>query len=230
MSARTSPPVSPVEPATTSSRHVSGRTAHTSRRAAQAGIALLVGAAVFSLTACTAEQRAAVEALTQTGSKSAAFEQPATESQDGTEAASAPKAEAAGASGGFDSDSSAGSDSDPGFDLGALVSSGTSSLIDMAADVAVDMVADAGVTPEFKATMDSYEAFMNEYVAFMVTYENSDNTIAMLGDLASLMETEVEWLNTIDAIDETELSDADYAYYIAVTARVTQMMYSSGVF
>lgn len=244
MNARTSPPESPVNlPAKGAPRTV--------RHAARAGAALLVVAAMFSLTACTAEQRAAVETFVQTSARTVATEQGTAESPDGANTTDAPQAaipqtepqesteptdesRAEVANGPREdtvtaAESTADANDDAlngsGFDLGALVSSGVSSLVDSA----VDTVAIAGVTPEFKETMDGYEAFMNEYVAFMVTYENSDDTIAMLGDFASLMQAEAAWLETIDAIDETELSDADCAYYLAVTARVTAMLYSSGV-
>lgn len=80
------------------------------------------------------------------------------------------------------------------------------------------------VSADFKETMDEYEAFMNDYVDFMKKYENSDDTASMLVDYGEMMTKYAEFTDKIDAIDEDELSDADYAYYIKVTGRVTEKL------
>lgn len=96
---------------------------------------------------------------------------------------------------------------------------------DAAAEPAPDS-ADAvdGVTPEFKAMMDEYEAFMGEYVDFMNTYMSSGDVVGMLTDYADIMRRYGEWVEKIDAVDQTTLSTADAAYYLEVTARVTQKL------
>lgn len=81
-----------------------------------------------------------------------------------------------------------------------------------------------GVTPAFKAQMDSYEEFFNEYVEFMQSYMNSDDMAGMLIKYASMMSKYADMMDALDSIDESELSTADYAYYIEVTARITQNM------
>lgn len=83
----------------------------------------------------------------------------------------------------------------------------------------------AGVTPEFKATMDSYEAFIDKYVEFMKNYDTMD-TSQMLQYLSILSEY-TDFAKKIDAIDEDSLSDADYAYYLEVTTRVSQKLLSA---
>lgn len=82
----------------------------------------------------------------------------------------------------------------------------------------------SGVDPDFKETMDEYEAFMNDYVDFMKKYENSDDTASMMVDYGKMMAQYAEFTEKIDNIDEDELSDADYAYYMKVTGRVTEKM------
>lgn len=84
----------------------------------------------------------------------------------------------------------------------------------------------SGVTPSFKETMDGYEEFMNQYVDFMVKYQDGGSTAAMLADYGKMVAKEAEWLNTIDTIDEDSLSDADLAYYLEVTGRVTEKLAS----
>lgn len=77
---------------------------------------------------------------------------------------------------------------------------------------------------DFKATMDAYESFMNEYCDFMEKYENSDDTAGMLADYADMMSQYGEWVDKIDDIDEDSLSADDLAYYTQINARVLQRL------
>lgn len=101
---------------------------------------------------------------------------------------------------------------------------------DASADQAVASADSGEVTPEFKELMDGYEAFMNSYCDFMKTYADTSNSgdmaalSAMLGDYSTLMQQEVEWLDKIDAVDQSTLSAADLNYYIEVTTRVSQRL------
>ena len=78
------------------------------------------------------------------------------------------------------------------------------------------------VTPEFKETMDAYEAFYDEYMAFMEKYndENADKT-AMLDDYYKYMDRYNDYMIKIGNIDSKTLSEADNIYYLIVTQRVS---------
>lgn len=82
------------------------------------------------------------------------------------------------------------------------------------------------VTPEFKATMDAYEAFFDEYVDYTKKYLNADSTaqLSMLADYTTLLAKYATMAEELDKIDENELSTADYIYYIEVTARIEKKM------
>ena len=81
------------------------------------------------------------------------------------------------------------------------------------------------VTPEFKATMDAYEAFYDQYIAFMKKYTSGQYDImGMLNDYTEMIAQMDEWSRKIDAIDETKLSPADDAYYLLVTLRIEQKL------
>lgn len=84
-----------------------------------------------------------------------------------------------------------------------------------------------GITPEFKETMDSYEAFFDEYIAFMDKFETSDNTLAMLTEFSDYMTSYADTMDKLDAIDESELSVADSIYYAEVSARISQKLLAS---
>ena len=80
------------------------------------------------------------------------------------------------------------------------------------------------VTPEFKETMDAYEAFYDEYIAFMKKYTESGSLTDMMSDYMSMLSKLEEWNRKIDAIDENKLSVADDLYYLLVTLRIEQKM------
>lgn len=77
-----------------------------------------------------------------------------------------------------------------------------------------------GVSPEFKKTMDDYEAFFNEYAEFMKKYANSDDAMSMLNDYLSMLTKYSEAMEGLDSINEQELSTADYAYYTEVMLKI----------
>ena len=87
-------------------------------------------------------------------------------------------------------------------------------------------VAETEIRPEVKEFLDSYEAFMDEYVAFMQRYNSASQTdlAAMMGDYASFLNRYAEFSEKIDAMDESELTTAETAYYLEVTGRVSQKL------
>ena len=80
----------------------------------------------------------------------------------------------------------------------------------------------SGVSPDFKAFMDSYESFMNEYCDFMESYDDSD--AAAVIRFASLMTKYSEFASKVDSYNEENLSAEDYKYYIDVMTRVEKRM------
>lgn len=79
---------------------------------------------------------------------------------------------------------------------------------------------DDNIRPEFKAAMDSYEAFFDEYVKFMKKYESSTDTVNMLADYLSYMTQYAEAMEKLDEIDNGSLSAAEALYYSEVMARI----------
>lgn len=82
-----------------------------------------------------------------------------------------------------------------------------------------------GLRPEFKAAMDSYENFMDEYVRFMKKYQANPSDLSILSDYAEYMrkyadcmEDFKEWENGGD------MNTAETAYYIDVQARVSKKL------
>ena len=82
------------------------------------------------------------------------------------------------------------------------------------------------VDPNFKATMDSYEQFFDQYVDFMKKYKDSNYSADMLVDYTKMMQQYSDTMTKMDSIDQSTLSSADDAYYLEVLGRVTQKLAS----
>ena len=78
----------------------------------------------------------------------------------------------------------------------------------------------AGVRPEFRKTMEDYEAFYDQYIDFMVKYQKSDNALAMMNDYMALLTKMSEWEKSIDSINEDELTDEELLLFNEVNLRV----------
>ena len=82
-----------------------------------------------------------------------------------------------------------------------------------------------GMHPEFKEAMDTYEAFFDEYIAFMKKYAESDGTdLTLLADYADYMSQYTETMEAFEAWENKDLNTAETAYYIEVQTRISQKL------
>lgn len=81
-----------------------------------------------------------------------------------------------------------------------------------------------GMRPEFKEAMDSYEAFFDEYCAFMKTYNSSSNPTSMLNDYLNFMSRYTETMNKLNEINDDEMNNAELLYYTEVMVRINQKL------
>ncbi len=79
------------------------------------------------------------------------------------------------------------------------------------------------IRPEIKEAIDSYESFMDEYIAFMKKFDESDNTAALLLEYANFMSEYAQFNKKIEAL-ENDLNDAESIYYLEVVNRVNTKM------
>ena len=82
----------------------------------------------------------------------------------------------------------------------------------------------AGIRPEFKEMMDSYEAFIDEYIEFMETYESSQNQTALMLQYMNYMGKLLEFEEKISEVDESELTEEEALYYTQVTLRCSEKL------
>ena len=77
-----------------------------------------------------------------------------------------------------------------------------------------------------KEALDSYETFMDEYVAFMNRFETAegDELFGLLTDYYAMLLRYEEMGDKLEALEEEDLNQAELAYYLEVTNRVTQKL------
>ena len=73
--------------------------------------------------------------------------------------------------------------------------------------------------------MDSYEQFIDEYIAFMKKYADSDGSdLSLLSDYVKYMSKYAEMADKFSKWENEDLSTAETAYYIAVQTRVSKKL------
>ncbi len=87
----------------------------------------------------------------------------------------------------------------------------------------------SGIRPEFKEMMDSYEAFYDEYISFMQKMNEDPTNMELLNGYYDLLSKELEWSKKMEALDESSMTDEEAAYYVEVTARVSQKLINAGI-
>ena len=82
----------------------------------------------------------------------------------------------------------------------------------------------SGIRPEFKESMDAYEAFFDEYVSFMKSIDETDMNMDTMMKYYDFLSKYSEAMEALDAIDESELSEEEDRYYLEVTLRIEQKL------
>lgn len=87
----------------------------------------------------------------------------------------------------------------------------------------------ATANDDFKATMDSYEAFFDEWIEFMTTYNAEGNPLSMLADYTQMMAQYTETMSKMDDIDETTLTPEQQQYFLEVQGRINEKLLSANL-
>ncbi len=80
------------------------------------------------------------------------------------------------------------------------------------------------IRPEFKAALDSYESFFDEYCDFMKKYNEMSDDLSLLTDYADYMKKYTETMQKMSDLNSEDLSDAELKYYIKVTSRINEKL------
>ena len=85
--------------------------------------------------------------------------------------------------------------------------------------------ADSGVlSPEFKRTMDDYEAWFDHYCEVMKKYQDNPSDLELMSEMTDLLSEETEMLEQMENMDQSQMNSAELAYYIEVTARIEKKL------
>ena len=80
------------------------------------------------------------------------------------------------------------------------------------------------VNTSVKEALDSYEAFIDEYIAFMQRYESSSDTSSLLMEYMDYLTRYADLTEKMEKMEDEDMSDADYAYYTEVMLRCSQKL------
>ncbi len=78
-----------------------------------------------------------------------------------------------------------------------------------------------GIRPEFRAAMESYEAFFDEYVAFMQAADDENTSAEYLMQYTEYLAKYADAMEKLEAIDESELSPQEDVLYIETMNRIS---------
>lgn len=87
-----------------------------------------------------------------------------------------------------------------------------------------DSANETGLRPDFKAAMDSYEAFMGEYCDFMAAYSANPSDLTLIAKYATYLEKYTKLAEDFDKWNSEDMNAAELAYYTEVQARVSKKL------
>lgn len=90
---------------------------------------------------------------------------------------------------------------------------------------------DTGIRPEFKAAMDEYVAFYEDYARFMKQMQENPSDLGLLMDMTEWIDRLDEMDQKLEALDQTkdELNTAELNYYIDCTARIYRLLSEASI-
>lgn len=80
------------------------------------------------------------------------------------------------------------------------------------------------ISPEFKKTMDDYEAWFDHYCEVMKKYQEDPSDLELMSEMTDLLSEEADMLEQMENMDQSEMTNAELAYYIEVTARIEKKL------
>ena len=88
------------------------------------------------------------------------------------------------------------------------------------ADTSDDSSDEGLISPEFKETMDNYEAWFDHYCDVMKRYQEDSTDLELLSEMTDLLAEETTMLEEMENMDQDDMNAAELAYYLEVTARI----------
>ncbi len=115
------------------------------------------------------------------------------------------------------SNSTSVSTTEPTITTNSSSSSSTNSNIDSSTN-------STGISQEFKDAMDSYEAYMDEYVEFMKKYNANPTDPTLISQYSTMLQKYSEQVSAFDKWNSADMTTEETSYYIEVQTRVSQKL------
>ena len=110
------------------------------------------------------------------------------------------------------------------YDEQNTVSSDESMTVTTAPETTPVTEAGDGLRPEFKAAMDSYEAFYDSYCEIITKYKANPSDLSILTEYSSMLVKMAEMQKAFDEWNSEDLNKGELAYYLEVSNRITQKL------
>ena len=82
------------------------------------------------------------------------------------------------------------------------------------------------IRPEFKAAMDEYVAFYEQYASFMQRYQENPSDLNLLMEMTDWIARLDSMTEELDKLDNSQddMSEAELRYYLECTTRIYELM------
>ena len=86
-----------------------------------------------------------------------------------------------------------------------------------------------GIRPEFKKSMESYEAFFDEYIEFMSSFKYEDAGLSALAKYTEFLTKYEKAMTEMDKIDESELTEAEDKLFLETQLRINNKLAEAAI-
>ena len=86
-----------------------------------------------------------------------------------------------------------------------------------------------GIRPEFKKSMESYEAFFDEYIEFLNAFKQDSTSLSMITKYAEFMAKYEKAMSEMDKIDESELTEAEDKLFLETQLRINNKLAEAAI-
>lgn len=92
-----------------------------------------------------------------------------------------------------------------------------------------EVVDQNSIRPEFKKSMESYEAFFDEYIEFLNAFKQDSTSLSMITKYAEFMTKYEKAMSEMDAINEDELTDAEDKLFLETQLRINNKLAEAAI-
>ena len=92
-----------------------------------------------------------------------------------------------------------------------------------------EVVDQNGIRPEFKKSMESYEAFFDEYIEFLNAFKQDSTSLSMITKYAEFMAKYEKAMSEMDKIDESELTEAEDILFLETQLRINNKLAEAAI-